>query len=140
MSGIRAKNTRPEVIVRRLLHRAGFRFRLHVSKLPGKPDLVLKRWGAVVHVHGCFWHGHDCHLFRVPATDTIKWTHKFDVNRRRDAAVVAELDQLGWRQLNVWECALKGRSRLTEQELAEALGIWLRSDRRVGEIRGVHSD
>ena len=139
MAGIRAKDTRPEMIVRRLLHKAGFRFRLHAKKLPGRPDLVLKRWQAVIHVHGCYWHGHNCHFFRLPGTDTESWRKKFDTNRRRDAAVAAQLDQLGWRQLNVWECALDGRTRLPEPALVEALCTWLRSDNRTGEITGVES-
>lgn len=137
MSGIRAKDTRPEMIVRRHLHRAGFRYRLHVAELPGKPDLVLPRWRAVVQIHGCFWHRHNCHLFRLPATDAERWEKKLEANRRRDAAVAAKLEHLGWRQLDVWECALKGRTRLAEPCLVEALETWLRSNDRSGEITGV---
>lgn len=137
MSGIRAKDTRPEMMVRRLLHRSGFRFRLHAEELPGKPDLVLPRWRAVVQIHGCFWHRHNCHLFRLPATDAERWEKKLATNRRRDAAVAAQLEHLGWRQLDVWECALKGRTRLAEPILVEALETWLRSNDRSGEITGV---
>lgn len=136
MSGIRAKNTQPEFKVRRLLHGAGYRYRLHHPDLPGKPDLVLKRWRAVIHVHGCFWHSHNCHLFRLPATDSDKWLRKLDANRDRDSFVNNELEKLGWRQLKVWECALKGRDKLTASELLLALDRWLRSDQLAGEVTG----
>lgn len=137
MSGIRAKNTQPEHKVRRALYRAGFRFRLHVPDLPGKPDIVLKRWNAIIHVDGCFWHSHDCYLFRLPATDPQRWSEKLNANRRRDAIVRGELAKLGWRQLTVWECALKGRLRLAELELSALLDHWLRSEELTGQIRGV---
>ncbi|MCL6741581.1 very short patch repair endonuclease [Sphingomonas sp. RB56-2] len=136
MSGIRAKNTQPEMILRRLLHRAGFRFRLHRPDLPGKPDLVLKRWRAVIHVHGCFWHSHGCHRFRLPATNAEEWASKLETNRRRDTVVRAKLEQLGWRQLMVWECALTGRTRLADAALLAALDRWLRCDEWTGEISG----
>jgi DNA mismatch endonuclease (patch repair protein) len=136
MSGIRAKNTQPEVTVRQALHRAGFRFRLHVPKLPGKPDIVLRRWRSIIHVHGCFWHSHDCHLFRLPATDPQRWSRKLEANRQRDTIVRGELENLGWRQLTVWECALKGRLKLTQAEIFGALDHWLRSAELTGEIRG----
>jgi DNA mismatch endonuclease, patch repair protein len=136
MAGIRAKNTGPEFTIRRLLHRHGFRFRLHRPDLPGKPDLVLKRWQAIIHVHGCFWHGHDCHLFRLPATEPERWSQKLEANRQRDAIVNAQLKELGWRQLTVWECALKGREKLSATELMLELGRWLRSNEPAGDIRG----
>ena len=136
MAGIRGKNTRPEIIVRRLLHRAGFRFRLHARDLPGRPDIVLPRWRAVIQVHGCFWHGHDCHLFRMPGTRSEFWEAKIAGNRARDAAVRVALASLGWRQLEVWECALKGRTRLPAEAVAIVMSDWLNSNRPAGEIRG----
>lgn len=139
MSGIRSRNTTSEWTVRKILHHAGFRFRLHVGSLPGRPDIVLPRWKAVIHVHGCFWHGHDCHFFRVPATDTEKWLAKFQANRRRDDVVAQQLEVLGWRQLSVWECALRGRSRLPRDAVAAQLTEWLQSGSGTGEIRGVSS-
>ncbi|GAB1254795.1 very short patch repair endonuclease [Desulfovibrio falkowii] len=124
MSGIRGKNTRPEVLVRSLLHRKGFRFRLQVSTLPGRPDIVLPRYRAVIFVNGCFWHGHDCHLFRLPATRTEFWHSKIENNRNRDRRVREELLAAGWRVGVVWECALRGAGRDLEG-VANHLAHWL---------------
>ncbi len=135
MSGIRGKNTKPELIVRKGLHRLGFRFRLH-GALPGKPDLVLPRFGAVVFVHGCFWHGHDCRLFRLPSTRTEFWEAKIARNRANDERALAALDELGWRVLTVWECALRGPSRLAPAALIGRCARWIRSNRRTTQIRG----
>ncbi|WP_436398103.1 very short patch repair endonuclease [Roseobacter sp. S98] len=136
MSRIRAENTKPEMAVRRGLHAAGFRYRLHVRSLPGRPDIVLRRYGAVVFVHGCFWHGHDCALFSWPATRPEFWREKIGRNRDRDAQQTAALLDAGWRVATVWECALKGRLRLPEGVVPERLEQWLRSDARILEIRG----
>ena len=108
MSGIRGKNTRPELLIRRRLHRLGYRYRLHSSKLPGKPDLVFPRYRAVIFVNGCFWHGHDCHLFKWPSSRAEWWRAKITRTRATDAASRKALAQAGWRILDVWECALKG--------------------------------
>lgn len=136
MAGIRGKNTRPEIFVRKMLHGAGLRFRLHVGELPGKPDIVLPRWRAVIQVQGCFWHGHDCHLFRVPATRPEFWATKIAGNRARDGAARAELAALGWRQLSVWECSLKGRERLPAEVVLQQILAWLQRDVMVGDVRG----
>ena len=120
MSGIGSKNTRPELIIRRMLHAAGFRYRLHDRALPGKPDLVFARRKAVIFVNGCFWHGHDCHLFRWPRTREEFWRNKIGGNVVRDAAVRARLNDAGWRVADIWECTLKGRERWpAEAVLAE---------------------
>jgi len=110
MSGIRGKNTKPELFVRSYLHRSGLRFRLH-SKLPGKPDLVLPRYRAVVFVHGCFWHRHKgCRFTTTPASNPAFWQDKFASNIRRDAKVTAQLEKLGWRVLVIWACQLNESS------------------------------
>ncbi|GAB3629646.1 very short patch repair endonuclease [Pandoraea terrae] len=110
MSGIRAKDTKPEMIVRRFLHSNGFRYRLHDRKLPGTPDLVLPKYRAVIFVHGCFWHHHpDCDKAYIPASDTEKWMHKFQTNRTRDERNVTLLTQMGWHVIVVWECELSAR-------------------------------
>ena len=127
MRGIRGTNTFPEITVRRLLHGNGFRFRLHVRKLPGKPDIVLHRHSAVVLVHGCFWHGHDCPLFRMPGTRTEFWSTKIVRNRTNDARAIRALRQTGWRVAVVWECALKGKGMLKPDQLAARLVRWLGS-------------
>ena len=136
MAGIRSINTKPEMIVRGGLHRAGFRFRLHDRRLPGKPDVVFAKYAAVLFVHGCFWHGHDCHLFKWPATRTDFWRAKIDRNRERDAASVAELHDLGWRVGIVWECAIKGRTRMPLEGVISICANWLRSGLPGLEVRG----
>lgn len=107
MSRIRGKDTKPEILLRSLLHRRGFRFRLHVPGLPGKPDIVLPRYRTVIFVHGCFWHRHEwCSNATMPKTRTEFWTKKFLKTVERDARKQAELEALGWQVLTVWECEL----------------------------------
>lgn len=125
MAGIRSADTRPEMLLRRGLHAMGWRFRLHAGNLPGKPDLVFPKRRAVIMVHGCFWHGHDCNLFRWPATRTEFWKAKIASNVRRDQAVRLQLEESGWRQCDVWECATKGRMRLPAAELLEKCSDFL---------------
>ena len=109
MSGIRGKNTKPELVVRSYLHRSGLRFRLQ-SRLPGKPDLVLPKYRAAVFVHGCFWHRHEgCRFTTTPASNAKFWAKKFADNVRRDAHVRRQLAQLGWRVLVIWSCELNER-------------------------------
>lgn len=105
MSRIRGRDTRPELVVRRLLHSLGFRFRLCPQRLPGRPDVVLTRWRTVVLVHGCFWHRHHaCRFATTPRTNVQFWRRKFAANRSRDRRVVKELRRLGWRVVVIWEC------------------------------------
>ncbi len=134
MSRVLAKDTRPELAVRKLLHRAGFRFRLHRRDLPGCPDLVLVRFRAAIFVHGCFWHGHSCSLFRMPVTRPEFWSAKINANRRRDQAAVAGLRECGWRSLWVWECSLKGRSRLPQEILMNGIAGFITGDAPFAEI------
>jgi DNA mismatch endonuclease (patch repair protein) len=134
MSGIRGRNTKPEILIRSLLHRHGFRFRLHVRDLPGKPDIVLPRYHAVVFVHGCFWHGHDCPLFKWPGTRPDFWREKIGRNRLNDYRAKETLLENGWRVGIVWECALRGAGRNIEG-VAQGLADWLRSDTPLIEVR-----
>jgi DNA mismatch endonuclease (patch repair protein) len=136
MAGIRAATTKPEMRIRRGLHARGFRFRLHDRKLPGRPDLILPKYSAVIFVHGCFWHQHECELFKWPQTRREFWRDKIEGNARRDALAEARLRASGWRILKIWECALKGPSRLDPQELIERAATWLCSNDAEGEIRG----
>lgn len=136
MAGIRGKDTKPELVIRRGLHALGFRFRLHDRRLPGRPDMVLPRWRAVVFINGCFWHGHDCPLFRWPRTREEFWREKIAGNRARDAAAEAALDRAGWRVLKIWECSMKGTGRLGADAVVPIAAGWLRGDQRTGEIRG----
>lgn len=115
MAGIHGKDTKPELIVRSFLHRAGLRFRLQ-AKLPGKPDLVLPKYRAAVFVHGCFWHRHeDCRYATIPASNAAFWQEKFAANVRRDSRVKQKLEEMGWRVLIIWSCELDERT-LTELE------------------------
>lgn len=136
MSGIRGKNTKPELLIRSGLHKRGFRFRLHVRSLPGTPDLVLRKHGAVIFVHGCFWHGHDCHLYRSPSSNARFWKQKIGRNRVNDTAQLESLRAMNWRVLNVWECAIKGRTRRDPETLLKAIERWLISRSRYGDITG----
>lgn len=112
MSRIRGRDTKPEMLIRRGLHARGFRYRLQDRSLPGRPDLVFPRYKAVILVHGCFWHGHDCPMFRLPATRSEFWSEKIAANQSRDARAHEALLASGWRVLTVWECCLKGKARL----------------------------
>lgn len=136
MAGIGARNTKPELAVRSALHARGFRFRLHDKRLPGKPDLVLKRWRAVVLVNGCFWHGHDCGLFKLPTTRRDFWEAKIETNRLRDKTNLRKLEALDWRVLTVWECALKGLGRIGIDEVGKIADSWLKNGIAAEEIRG----
>nr|WP_234817516.1 very short patch repair endonuclease [Candidatus Hamiltonella defensa] len=134
MSGIRGRNTKPEILIRRLLHLHGFRFRLHVRDLPGKPDIVLPRYHAIVFVHGCFWHGHDCPLFKWPGTRPDFWREKIGRNQAKDNLVREALLANGWRVGIVWECALRGAGKNIEG-VAQSLSEWLRSVAPLIEVR-----
>ena len=111
MSRVRGKDTKPELLIRKGMHAAGLRYRLHDRRLPGTPDLVFPGSRSVIFVHGCFWHGHDCPLFRLPATRTEFWATKIAANQARDIRAVADLRAMGWRVLTIWECAVRGPAR-----------------------------
>jgi len=136
MASIRGRDTKPEMIIRKALHATGFRYRLHDRKLPGRPDLVFPGRMAVLFIHGCFWHGHGCHLFRLPGTRTEFWREKITGNVERDAAAARQLHSAGWRVGIVWECALKGREKRDMHDLTAALAAWLRSGDSTLELRG----
>jgi len=136
MSGIRGRDTGPERLIRSALHRLGFRFRLHPADVPGRPDLILPRYNAALFVHGCFWHGHDCSLFRLPGTHREFWRTKIRRNIERDAEVARLLAQLGWRQLTIWECAFRGPDSIGIEEAVRRTARWITSRRGRGEIRG----
>lgn len=137
MAGIRSRNTRPELRVRRALHERGFRFRLHRKDVPGSPDLVFPKYRAAVFVHGCYWHGHECSLFRLPATNVEFWTSKIAKNRERDITVAAELLKQRWRRLVIWECAFRGRGRIGEALAIDTAAEFILGSGSAGEVRGV---
>jgi len=108
MSRIKGENTKPEILVRRFLHKNGLRYRLNDSKLPGKPDIVLPKYKTVIFINGCFWHGHEnCKYFVVPKTRTEWWVNKINDTKERDKIKSSELKKLGWNIIVIWECALK---------------------------------
>ena len=112
MSRIRSKDTKPELIVRSFLHRNGFRFRLHDKKLPGKPDIVFKKYKTVIFVHGCFWHGHKgCKYFVMPKARRKFWLNKIEGNKKRDEENFLRLRNEGWKVFSIFECELKGTKR-----------------------------
>lgn len=136
MSGIRGKNTKPEYHIRSLLHRNGFRFRLHTKDLPGKPDIVLTKHRAVIFIHGCFWHGHDCHLFKLPSTRTDFWETKIHRNRQNDNSAILALEQAGWRIAVIWECSLRGKLRMSDDTIVCKLSEWILSEEESLELKG----
>jgi len=136
MSGIRGKNTKPELALRHALHAVGFRYRINDRHLPGKPDIVLRKWHAAVFVHGCFWHGHDCGLYKVPGTNPEFWLRKVETNQARDARAQTLLSEQGWRVATVWECAMRGKGKRSPAQVAAVVADWLRSERDTLEIRG----
>lgn len=137
MSGIRGKNTRPEMLIRKNLHALGFRYRLHDKRLPGKPDIVLPRYRAVILIHGCFWHGHDCHLYRQPSSNVTFWKKKIAANRQNDQLASEAITKSGWRLMVIWECALKGKTRLPLEVVVRQTSEWIRSDASAYEIGGL---
>lgn len=123
MAGIKGKDTKPELTVRKALHARGLRYRLHAKELPGKPDIVFPKYRAVVFVHGCFWHRHEgCRFATTPATRPEFWNEKFAANVSRDIRNERALENAGWRHRTVWECDIR---RLGGETVAEMIGEWL---------------
>ena len=115
MGRVRGRDTKPEMVVRRLLHAMGYRYRLHAKDLPGRPDIVFRKRRRAIFVHGCFWHRHpdaECRLARLPKSRLDFWLPKLEGNRERDAATVERLESMGWDVLLVWECELRDREQL----------------------------
>ncbi|TPJ13729.1 DNA mismatch endonuclease Vsr [Mesorhizobium sp. B2-7-3] len=136
MAQIGSRDSKPEMVLRRALHRAGLRYRLHVRGMRGTPDLVFTRCRATLFVHGCFWHAHICPLGITPATNAEFWVKKLERNVERDASSTAELLRQGWRVAIVWECSLKGRARRQLDEVVAEITRWLNSDEPELEIAG----
>ena len=130
MRAIRSANTKPELIVRKSLHAAGFRYRLGGAGLPGRPDLVLPKYRTVIFVHGCFWHGHECKFSKIPQTRTEFWTQKIQTNKERDARSTLKLLELGWTVVVIWEC-------FTRSARNEPTNI-SNSIRKIVESTGIH--
>ena len=110
MVSIKSKNTKPELVIRKLLHSKGYRFKIHDKKLPGKPDIVMPKHNVVVNVHGCYWHYHGCSRSNIPKTKTGYWIEKLENNKRRDFQNKKHLKKLGWKVIDVWECTLRKKN------------------------------
>ncbi len=131
MAGIRGKDTKPELALRRALHARGFRYRLHALHVPGRPDIVLPKHRAVIFVHGCFWHRHaGCRYTTTPSTRPEFWQAKFNANVARDSSVRTALLESGWRVVTVWECALRKPEQV--EQTTESLAVWL-----IGKASGI---
>lgn len=127
MSGIKGKNTKPELMIRSALHGLGYRYVLHDRRLPGRPDIVFPKRNAVIEVQGCFWHGHDCHLFKWPGSNTEFWKEKITANVARDLRNRDALISAGWRVAEVWECQLRGKEMQPLEAVIEQLVGFLKS-------------
>lgn len=134
MASIRGRDTKPEVFLRKALHRMGLRYRTSVKALPGKPDIVLARHRAVVLVNGCFWHGHDCGRCRIPATRTEYWRNKIKGNKERDERIENELLGEGWRVITVWECRIGAGKGGDLDACAARVAKFILGKRRKAEI------
>ncbi len=136
MASIRGKDTQPEILVRKGLHSKGFRYRLHVKDLPGKPDMVFPKYRAVIMINGCFWHRHNCKMFHWPKSNRKFWREKLERNARNDRKNVDALLREHWRVQVVWECALRGTGSLTMPMLLSRISRWIVSGRGFSEIAG----
>lgn len=136
MSGIRSRNTRIEITVRKQLFSLGFRYRINDRRLPGKPDMVFPKYRAVIFTHGCFWHGHDCKYFRLPSSNRDFWQAKISRNKKRDEDVVALLHENGWRVAIVWECALRQKQLPELDAVTRLLSDWLQHGTEDLEVQG----
>lgn len=134
MSGIKGKNTSPELVIRKALHARGFRFRIHTTHLPGKPDLILPKFRAAIFVHGCFWHGHNCRYFKTPKTRTEFWMDKIEKNKVRDAIQIAKLNEADWRTLIIWECAIRKMKSENSITLIDTVAAWLSQNSTFHEL------
>ena len=133
MSRIRGTNTKPEKLLRSALHAEGLRFRLHRKDLPGRPDIVLPKYRAVIFVHGCFWHSHGCKYSVMPKTNREFWSKKLEKNKHRDEKCYSLLQSNGWRVLVVWECTIKN-FRSNAQHFVYSIISWLNSDSKFGSM------
>lgn len=127
MAGIKGKDTRPELIIRKALFAKGYRYRLHVRTLPGKPDIVLQKYSAILFINGCFWHGHECHLFKLPKSNVEFWQAKINRNKDLDMQALCSLRAMGWRVGVLWECGLRGKTKINFDNLIGCVEEWLHS-------------
>ena len=140
MAGIKGANTKPELIIRKELFARGYRYRLHYKKLPGRPDIVLPMYRAAIQVHGCFWHKHDCHLFKWPSSRRDFWHKKLNGNVVRDKKTIEDTLTQGWRVLIIWECVLKGKERHPLGKTINAIEEFLKGTEPYRELSSIIPD
>lgn len=136
MSGIRGKDTKPEILIRKGLHARGFRYRLYTTKLPGKPDVMLPKYNALILINGCFWHAHNCHLFKWPSTRKEFWEAKILSNAKRDQENLKYYQTAGWKVMIIWECALKGKTKLPLEYILDLVVHWIKFENCSCSIQG----
>jgi len=136
MANIGGKDTKPEMAIRKGLHALGYRYRLHVKDLPGKPDIVFTKYRAVIQINGCFWHKHNCHLFKWPSTHKSFWKKEIEGKYLRNIENTKCLLENGWRILTIWECALKGKTQLSGESVIRKVEAWFHSTETVAQIEG----
>ena len=136
MAAVRSQDMGPEVAIRKALHARGLRYRTNVRNLPGRPDIVFPKYRVAIFVHGCFWHRHDCSLFRLPAARCEFWAKKLERNRERDAEVSQALSEIGRRCLTVWECAIRGSEKRDFSALVDEIACWITPGGTAYELRG----
>lgn len=134
MSSVKSKDTQIELIVRKALFAKGFRYKINDKTLPGKPDIALPKYKAVIFINGCFWHGHNCKRGKLPETNTDFWSQKINSNIVRDKQNIKQLKNLGWRVAVVWECSLRGKTSMGLQTVAGKLESWLKNTSNYIEI------
>lgn len=134
MSAIRGKDTKPELAIRKGLHRLGFRYALHSTRFPGKPDMVFPKYRAVIWVHGCYWHGHECRDGKPASSNREYWGPKIVRNRERDVRNLAAVEAAGWRSLVIWECAFRRKGSEALAEVVRRAAKWVREDNGSAEI------
>lgn len=137
MSLIKSKDTKPEMIIRKTLHSKGYRYVLHDKRLPGHPDIVFPKYNAIINIHGCFWHGHGCYLFKQPETRKDFWRKKISSNRERDKKNTDTLLERGWRVCIIWECSIKGNQHFEQlHKIINTIENWLVAENNYLEING----
>lgn len=136
MSRITGKDTEPEIKIRKTLHGLGYRYSLHKKNLPGKPDIYLRKYNGLIEINGCYWHGHDCHFFKWPENNKEFWKNKIRRTKERDRNNFKKLQNMGYRLLVIWECAITGKTSLDFEMLIDYIIRWLHSDIKFKEIEG----
>lgn len=136
MAAIKSKDTKPELAIRRGLHALGFRYALHTNRFPGRPDMILAKYRAVIWVNGCYWHGHGCGAARLPSSNESYWHPKIERTRARDISNAMAVEAAGWRHLTIWECALRGRGAIGLEAVLKRAAQWIVSGEGPAEIAG----